>query len=427
MNPLPQRLKELVPGNRYWTAIFFIFFCAFLLPFGSGPVKTSFYFGILLPALLFSTWQEVRCLAGSRHFLAILALCTYAMVRSTDLDTVLDILKALVSFLVLTLGAMKLPTIQPASVKRAALLCITLLLIYVFSNAAYQGITQGWTPGMRLGPLFGNLENVIFCTVLMVSVLVVYSWSCLATRDYRALVIANAVVIIAALWLMQSRSALPTWLGSMAILLAYVIPSQEQRRILPWLLLSLLAIAALAFPVLLERGDSYRLEIWADYLTSMRDCGTLFGCGWGLEHPFTTKSGLTIVHPHSMYVQHLFWGGITGLALLLLALVPPLIAGIRRAHFAAWALLPGCIALAFDGKGLMTSQPNQRWFLATVPLAFLIAGLLGKTATSATSPGKKLDIKARCRSANAKCSGTSHQDHAPPSSPVSDQLFPDRR
>ncbi|MDR2187311.1 MAG: hypothetical protein LBE62_04560 [Azonexus sp.] len=388
MNPFFRRLKALTPGNRYWAALFFIFFCAFLLPFGSGPVKVSFYLGILLPALLFSTWQEVRCLAGSHHFLAVLALGAYALTRAVDLDTALGILEAFVSFLALMLGAMKLPTIQPAAVKRSAILGIALLFIYIFANAVHQSMTQNWLPGMRLEPLFGKLESVIFCTTLMVGTLMVYSWSCLATRDYRSLIIANAAVIISALWLMQSRTAVPAWLGSMAILLAYATPSCERRRILPWLLLSLLAIAALAFPALLERGDSYRLEIWADYLAATRGCGTLFGCGWGLEYSFTTKDGVVITHPHSMYMQHLFWGGITGLTLLLLALIPPLIAGIRQAHFAAWALLPGCIALAFDGKGLMTSQPNQRWFLATVPLAFLISGLIGKTTTSAASPNK---------------------------------------
>ncbi|MDR0775989.1 MAG: hypothetical protein LBE81_05060 [Azonexus sp.] len=386
MNPFFRQLNKLAPGEGYWAGMFFVFFITFLLPFGNGPIRISLYLGILLPALLFSTWQEVRRLAGSHHFIVVVILCAYALVRSGDLDTAQDILKPFVFFLLLVLGAMKLPTTQPASVKRAALFFIVALLVYLLANAVYQGMTQDWRPGMRLDPLFGRLYNVIYCSAVMVSALVVYSWACLKTRDYRSLIMANAVVIISAFWLLQSRTALPAWAGSMAILLISTIPSTERRRVLPWLLLSMLAIASLAFPALFERGNSYRLEIWADYLTSMRECGTFFGCGWGVTHPsFTTKEGFDITHPHSIYVQHLFWGGITGLALLLLTLLLPLIAGIRRGHFAAWALLPGCVALAFDGKGfLMTSLPAQQWLLVIVPLALLIAGLAGKTMASTT-------------------------------------------
>jgi len=350
-------------------------------------VKTSFYLGILLPAFLFSTRQEYRRLVANHHFHIVLALCGYALVRSAEPSVALGVLKALGCFLALLLGAMKLPIPRLPTVKQAALLFIVALLIYVFANAVHQGMTQQWLPGMRLAPLFGNLNSVIFCADLMVSALVVYSWCCLRMHDYRSLLIANTVVIVSALWLLQSRSALPVWLGSMAVMLACTVSAKERRRVLLYISITLIAIVALtggALPALLERGDSYRFEIWTNYLASMRDCGTLLGCGWGLAHSFTTQGGIPIMHVHSMYVQHLFWGGIVGLVLLLLTLLPPMIAGVRRAHFAAWALLSGCIALAFDGNDFI-AQPNQRWFLAVVPLAFLIAGLAGKTSNSIAS------------------------------------------
>ncbi|GEM_PF-3823058 len=387
MNALSRIFTKLAPSERYWASIFFIFFCAALLPFGSGPQKVSFYLGIVFPALVFSTREEYRRLVGNPYLLLPVALCVYALLRSADPDAALSTLKALFTFLLLALGAMKVPTAQPAVVKRGALLFITALLIYVLANAIHQAMTQNWLPGQRLGKLFGGVENVIFCTALLVCALVVYSWACLRENDYRSLIIANAVVMTSAFWLMQSRTALPAWAGSMAILAACAIPPSDRRRVLPWLFLSMLAIGALGIPALLERGNSYRVEIWTHYLAEMRECGALFGCGWGLDRPFTTHDGSAIPHPHSIYVQHLFWGGFTGLALLLLTLLPPLIAGIRQAHFAAWALLPGCIALLFDGRGVITSNLNQRWFLAAVPLAFLIAGLTTQTATS-TASGK---------------------------------------
>lgn len=390
MKALFQRLEELAPGSRYWTTIFAAFFCTYLLPLGSGPTKAVFYLGILLPALLFSTKREYRHLTCSRHLLFVITLCAYALVRAPDLDTALDVLKFIIALLALSLGALKLPTLHA---NRAALFFIIALFVYVLANAVHQSVTQGWMPGLRLQPLFGNLKSVIFCADLIVSVLVVYSWCCITMRDYRSLFIANTIVIVSILWLLQSRSALPVWLGSMAIMLACTAPTKDRMRILLYLTLLLIAVAVLsggALPALLQRGDSYRFEIWSGYLNMMRGCSTLFGCGWGIEQPFTTNDGTLIVHPHSMYVQHLYWGGIAGFMLLLLALGIPLIAGIRQTHYAAWALLPGCIALAFDGKSFI-SQPNERWFLVTVPLALLIAGLARKTTSSTTSSAHSAD------------------------------------
>ena len=387
MKPFPQRLRTLELGNRYWAAVFVAFFCAYLVPFGSGPTKAVFYLGIALPSILLSTRQDYLQLVCGRHFLATATLCVYALVRAANQDTALNILEFVGALLALTLGALKLPTLSVTTVKRTTLLLLLALFTYVLANAGHQGISLGWKPGLRLAPLFGNMKSVIFCTDLIISALVVYSWCCLSERNYRSLFVANAIVIAAALWILQSRSALPVWLGSMTILLAVSTSTEDRKRVLLYLALLLAAIAVLSggiLPTLFARGDSYRLEIWSGYLSSMRKCSILFGCGWGIEIPFTTADGTAIAHPHSMYVQHLFTGGVIGLALLLIALGLPLLAGIRRAHYAAWALLPGCIAMAFDGKNLI-SLPNERWFLVTVPLALLIADLSKPTATCASA------------------------------------------
>ena len=378
---------KLVPDYRYWNAIFFAFFCAYLLPLGSGPVNAVFYAGILLPAFLFSLRQDYLDLLASRHFLIVVTLCMYALVRATSPDIALDVAKFLVIFLALSLAALSLPLATVEATRRTALFFLIALIAYILANTIHQGVTQHWLPGQRLAPMFGNLKSVIFCADLVISALVVYSWTCLTMRDYRPLLIANAVVIVFVLGLLQSRSVLPVWLGSMSALLIFSVPAAERRRFLLYLgiFITTAAIVFINIPELLARGDSYRFEIWSGYLSSTLSCSAFIGCGWGVELPFTTADGSKIAHPHSMYVQHLFWGGIVGLTLLLLALVPPIFAGIRRAHYAAWALLPGCIALAFDGKSLI-AQPNERWFLVTVPLAILIATLTNKNGDIAPIP-----------------------------------------
>ncbi|MEO8411043.1 MAG: hypothetical protein ABI478_10765, partial [Propionivibrio sp.] len=138
--------------------------------------------------------------------------------------------------------------------------------------------------------------------------------------------------------------------------------------------------------IITARGDSYRLEIWSGYFSSTLKCGFMTGCGWGNDLNFIASDGAAIDHPHSMYVQHFYWGGLIGILLLLACITPPLIKGIKLSIYAAWPLLAGSVALAFDGKSLI-SMPNERWLLVLVPLVIVI-GQIDQSSRRQNSGGR---------------------------------------
>ena len=372
-------LRENNP--RYWGGVFIVFFLSYFFPVGSQAGKVFFYLFIFFPALLSLRYADLFLLSRSVPFWLLLALCSYAILRSVDPENMLHGFKATAAILALLIAALRLPSLPPERVKRLSLLLIFVLIVYVLMNAIQQSFSNGWTLRQRLMPLFGQSKSVIFTADLLMSALITYSWSCIKTGSWRYIVFTNIAVIGAVLVLLQTRSVIPVWIVCSLVLIATQVKAARHAlfavglAILAgtgvWLVLSLLGMTA----SIMERGDSYRFEIWTAYFFSTMDCGVISGCGWGQELGFVARDGAAIAHPHSMYVQHFYWGGLIGLILILACITVPLFKGIRSSNYAAWPLLAGSVALALDGKSLI-SLPNERWLLVLVPLVVLIGDLV---------------------------------------------------
>ena len=372
----------LLRGNnpRYWGSVFIVFVLSYFFPVGSQAGKVFFYLFIFFPALLGLRYADLLLLSRSAPFWFLLALCSYAILHSVDFDNMLHGFKITAAIFSLLIVALRLPSLPPERVKRVSLVFIFVLVVYVLMNAISQYFYNGWVFGQRLAPLFGQSKSVIFTADLLMSALVTYSWSCIKTRCFRYVFFANIAVAGVALALLQTRSVIPVWIVCSSVLMAIQI--RNARHLLMavgfaalagagvWLVLSLFGMAH----SVTARGDSYRFEIWTAYFFSTIDCGIIAGCGWGREFGFIARDGSAIAHPHSMYMQHFYWGGLIGLLLLLACIAVPLIKGISSSNYAAWPLLAGSVALAFDGKSLI-SLPNERWLLVLLPLVVLIGDL----------------------------------------------------
>lgn len=372
-------LRESNP--RYWGTVFVVFILSYFLPVGSQAGKVFFYVFIFFPALLSLRYADFLLLSRSAFFWLLLALCSYAILRSVDSENMLHGFKATAAIFALLIVALRLPSLPPERVERLSLMFIFVLTVYVLMNAVQQHFSNGWTLGQRLLPLFGQSKSVIFTADLLMSALITYSWSCIKTGKLRYVVFTNIAVIGMAFVLLQTRSIIPVCIVCSLVLIATQIRAARHALFAVsfvilagtcvWLVLSLLGMT---YSVTV-RGDSYRFEIWSAYFLSTIDCGIISGCGWGRELGFVARDGAAIAHPHSMYVQHFYWGGLIGLLLLLACITAPLIKGVRSSNYAAWPLLAGSVALAFDGKSLI-SLPNERWLLVLVPLVILIGDLV---------------------------------------------------
>ena len=363
--------------HKYWNSVFILFLFSFFLPFGSGVTKTVFYLLICLPALLSFRKTDLTILVGQPSFLLLISLCTYAALRSEDQQSLMYTFKATIAIFLLLIAALRLPSLQPDKVKRFSLILILFIFFYIFANAAFQNYSYGWRLGQRLAPLFGQSKSVIFTADLLLSSLAAYSWSCVKTRDFKYLALVHIVVVSVAMYFLQTRSIIPAWLVCSVAMIATQIKGKRNILIAIGIILFAVSAAWLTLDlsgmthIITARGDSYRSEIWSAYLAATSNCGIILGCGWGHELNHIAHDGFAISHPHSMYIQHFYWGGLIGLFLLFACISVPLIKGVQLSKYLSWPLIIGSVALGFDGKSLI-SMPNERWLLVLLPLVILI-------------------------------------------------------
>jgi len=136
-------------------------------------------------------------------------------------------------------------------------------------------------------------------------------------------------------------------------------------------LIVLIAIGSLVISYfygnILNRGISYRTEIWLSGLNKIADCGWLIGCGFGGNSDIIINSGLSFQHAHNLFLSHLVNTGLLGLFSLLGLLLYTAYQGLKGHAFMTLGLLVGCAALFFDGHSIITN-PDDIWLIFWLPL-----------------------------------------------------------
>ncbi len=180
------------------------------------------------------------------------------------------------------------------------------------------------------------------------------------------------------------------WLALFATLLvmAFVRP----RRFSAWAAVTLLAaalLAALLAPeMLLQRGGSYRPEL---FVGGMRHLGAnwLLGLGFNAYEILVPSTGLVFKHPHNLYLDLAIRLGVPGL--LLFALLWGSVAWrgwqnraepLGRALLALWVF--SSVALLTDGIGLWF-KPNADWLITWLPVALSMVLAVRRQANDAVS------------------------------------------
>src|SRR5690606_91446 len=177
-------------------------------------------------------------------------------------------------------------------------LMFLMLVAYVVINMGIRFADGTWQPGARLVYLTGRVENPIFAADLLALFLAAITVTSISLRTFRSLILAHLLALVLCIFVLQSRSMLPAW-AVIVLLTAFQSAFRSKESIYPILTsagLVLFVVYCLFFTelgsLILERGDSYRLEIWQGYILQTFNCGILFGCG--MDHPFQfiTRDGL---------------------------------------------------------------------------------------------------------------------------------------
>lgn len=256
------------------------------------------------------------------------------------------------------------------------------LAVVGFAAAVAAMIVHGVEPPAdgRLSGL-GQLDNpvvvgLVFGAVLILLVEIVISDP---VRSWRYMAVAGAATVGVAIYLSDSRNA---WISAFIGLLVLVCSSRirdPQRFVAAFLaLLVVLAVILLAMlgnesgrDLLLPRGESFRLEIWAEVFERVKSTAPLFGLGIATPD-YVTVGDLTFSHPHNMYLATYFQGGVLAFSLFVLLIVSSLSHLFadyteRSAKLALGLMTMALTSYLFDGHELI-DKVGETWFLFWLPI-----------------------------------------------------------
>jgi len=188
-----------------------------------------------------------------------------------------------------------------------------------------------------------------------------------------------------------SRGPLLTFL-LVATVAALLIRNRRGR-----ILFALMSFTGLIFVViepslfhsLLERGTSYRPEIWAKAWHKITE-SWIFGYGIATSPELMLDDRKEIHHYHNIFLATWLYGGIVGVLLLLLLIVTTLVQGLRVPSAWPWlaAFISSLLCLSTNGNRLIYSF-RPEWFYFWLPFAMILANLdvesSGRNSVQSTS------------------------------------------
>jgi O-antigen ligase len=126
------------------------------------------------------------------------------------------------------------------------------------------------------------------------------------------------------------------------------------------------------------RGKSvgHRLQMWEQLLVRIKDA-PWFGHGLTADARTTTSDGFLYIHPHSVYVGTLLYGGIVGLSLLVSTIISALWQGFGRVRqplivVATFMVLYGAICIVANGN-MLINHVKPFWLFFWFPIALVVA------------------------------------------------------
>ena len=250
---------------------------------------------------------------------------------------------------------------------------ISMLAVSAYSLILFANT---WTPESRLiGP--GALDNPLLSSHLFGFFLTI--WLGLAmTLPNKKLWLIAAPIVIATITLLATGSRTPI----VAICLAscWLALCKWNKRSLILIsggVLGLLILLIIYPESLLNRGSSYRLELW---LAALEKASHALWLGFGFDAHLAIKLDeipYSFSEPHSFAIGVLYYTGIIGLSFWIMMHAVALFHCWKQRDNALFAiagalLIYGLGAGLTEGGGILM-RPKEHWFLTWIPLALIAA------------------------------------------------------
>lgn len=186
-----------------------------------------------------------------------------------------------------------------------------------------------------------------------------------------ALLLVAAFGYAAFLGLSQTRGV---WvaLGATLVVMVVALPTRKGFLAILLMVLFVAGVALLNAEILLQRGLSYRPELWGGGLRLMLD-NWLWGFGFNQYEILVPAQGVLYKHPHNFFLDTGVRLGVPGLLMFCLLWAATAIRGwqnrsepLGRALLALWTF--SSVSLMTDGIGLWL-KPNADWLITWLPIS----------------------------------------------------------
>lgn len=247
---------------------------------------------------------------------------------------------------------------------------------YFFFSLDYQPL-----PEKRLYAL-GGLNNPVVSAISYGAALSLCMSFFFMTKErgIKILTLLLGIILITAISLSGSRGV---WIGLLATGTATILslPSRFDRRRLMLILLCLIPVILIVAylsgyaELMLKRSMSFRPEIWQATFSQWLNGNMMFGSGLQAEFDLYIAPN-RFMHPHSLYLSTLYYGGIIGLGLLLVFIGRLFWVIVYKAdpqvRIYAFPLLAfGLTTLLFDGNRLI-EKVDFLWLCFWLPVALTL-------------------------------------------------------
>lgn len=336
-----------------------------------------FYALLALPAaVIFLTSKDTRhAFLGNRAYLIFMGFSAYMLlsIAWSDTNTALaSLIKRPLYIALFLIGVLTLIQQSRPHFELILKLCILLAALAAIHGIVTHTLIDG--TDRLIGP--GTLHNPLL-TAHVFGMYAAITLALCTTQDNTRLVMASALIIfLTALIMTGSRTPIVGLIAAVAWL-ACTKADKRTRLFIACLLLGLAAITLMNPSIVLNRGLSYRPDIWQHALQQISEA-PFFGHGFdNSARFFVAELDIAFHDPHNFLLGILHAGGLAGLLPWLLLMGSALLSGWRLRHdtlalAASTALVFGLASSLTEGDSFL-SRPKEHWFLIWIPFSILIA------------------------------------------------------
>jgi O-antigen ligase len=151
-----------------------------------------------------------------------------------------------------------------------------------------------------------------------------------------------------------------------------------------------LAFGMMDLNILLERGDSYRIESWLHAFQLWRRA-PWFGIGADADPIFHSADGAEIWHAHNVYLSYMAHGGIVALVLFVLMLGASVAAAYRafatEGNFGLIGMLIFIVLYSIIDFEMFLLNAGWQWLFIWLPIGLIIGAQVRPAAPAAEPTG----------------------------------------